>query len=166
MSDHLDRAELEVRLWHEIEKAHFGMLGLAGGPPRHMQPMTAFADKAEGALWFFCKRSNDLVKESAAGHSAMFCVMSKDQEFQACLGGELTEDRDREKIGRFWNAVAAAWFPDGKDDPELTLLKFTPADALVWASRSGPLRFAWEIAKANATHQEPDVGVAAHIDLN
>ena len=167
MSEHLDRAELEIRLWKEIDKARFGMLGLAGGPPRHMQPMTAYADKEEGALWFFTKRTSDLVKETGfEGHAAMFCVLSKDQEFQACVGGDLVADHDREKIGKYWNAVAAAWFPEGKDDPDLTLLKFTPADAQVWVSRSGPLNFAWEIAKANATKTIPDVGDAAHLNLN
>jgi general stress protein 26 len=167
MSEHLDRAELEVRLWKEIDKARFGMLGLAGGPPRHMQPMTAFCDEADGALWFFSKRESDLVREAGpAGHAAMFCVMAKDQEFQACIGGDLSEDRDRAKISKYWNAVSAAWFPEGKDDPDLTLLRFVPADAQVWVSRSGPLTFAWEIAKANATHKQPDVGTASHIDLN
>jgi general stress protein 26 len=165
MSEHLDRAELEIRLWKEIDKARFGMLGLAGGPPRHMQPMTAYCDEKEGAIWFFVKRDNDLIKESFAGHAAMFCIMAKDQEFQACVGGELSEDRDRGKIGKFWNAIAGAWFPDGKDDPDLTLLKFVPSDAQVWASHSGPVRFAWEIAKANATHSVPDVGTKAHLDL-
>ena len=166
MSEHLDRAELEVRLWKEIDKSRFGMLGLAGGRPHHMQPMTAYADQEEGALWFFTKKTSDLVKQTGIeGHSAMFCVMAKDQEFQACVGGELVEDHDRTRIGKYWNAIAAAWFPEGKDDPDLTLLKFTPADAQVWVSRSGPLTFAWEIAKANATHKEPDVGDKAHLTL-
>jgi general stress protein 26 len=165
MSTHLDRAETEVRLWQEIEKARFGMLGLVGGPARHLQPMTAFADKAEGALWFYTKRTNDLVLQSGSGHAALFCVVSKDQEFQACLGGTLVEDPDLDKIKEFWNPVAAAWFPDGQNDPELTLLRFTPEDAQVWISRSGPLGFAWEIAKANLTHTEPDVGDKAHLSL-
>jgi general stress protein 26 len=167
MSDHLDHADLEVRLWKELDKARFGMLGLSGGPARHMQPMTAYCDPDEGVLWFFTKKTSDLAKQTGLdGHSAMFCVMAKDQEFQACVGGDLMADHDRAKIGKYWNAVAAAWFPDGKDDPDLTLLKFTTLDAQVWVSRSGPLSFAWEIAKANATHKEPDVGTAGHIELN
>jgi hypothetical protein len=28
----------------------------------------------------------------------------------------------------------------------------------VWASRGGPLRYAFETAKANLTHTQPDVG--------
>ena len=34
--------------------------------------------------------------------------------------------------------MVSAWFPEGKDDPELTLLKLVPVDAQVWVSRGGP----------------------------
>ena len=91
--------------------------------------------------------------------------MSKDQEFQACIGGMLAEDRDREKIKQFWNPVAAAWFPEGKNDPDLTLLQFRPYDAQVWFSRGGAVRFAWEIVRANATRTEPNIGEKAHLTL-
>jgi general stress protein 26 len=157
MSTHLDAHDLEQRLWSEVDKARFGMLGLTDGRS-HMQPMTAFCDKERGAIWFFTKKTTDLARQTAAGHYAMFTVMAKDQEFQTCIGGELTPDHDRAKIEAFWNPMVAAWFPDGKDDPDLTLLKLTPVDAQVWASRGGPLRYAFETAKANLTHTQPDVG--------
>lgn len=40
------------------------------------------------------------------------------------------------------------------------------ADAQVWISEGGPLKFAFEIAKANATGQTPDVGGSRRIDLH
>jgi general stress protein 26 len=154
---HLDDKELEKRLWSEIDKVRFGMLGLTDGRS-HMQPMTAFSDKERRAIWFFTKKSTDLARQTADGHYALFCVLAKDQEFQACIGGELSPDHDRAKIEAFWNPVVSAWFPEGKDDADLTLLKLTPIDAQIWVMRGGPLRFAFEIARANLTHQEPRLG--------
>jgi general stress protein 26 len=61
--------------------------------------------------------------------------------------------------------VLAAWFPGGKDDPSLTLLRLDARDAELWISRGGPVRFAWEVAKANLTDSPPDVGDKAHIQL-
>jgi general stress protein 26 len=158
----LDDKDLEKRLWSEVDKARFGMLGLTEGRS-HFQPMTAFCDKERGAIWFFTRKDTDLARQVADGHYAMFTVMAKDQEFQACIGGELVPDHDRAKIEAFWNPMVSAWFPEGKDDPELTLLKLTPEDAQVWVSRGGPLRYVFETVKANLTHTTPDVGESAPV---
>jgi general stress protein 26 len=161
MSHHLQPDEIKKRLWDETDKAHIGMLGLVGGQPHHMQPMATFVDRDDNALWFFTKTTSDLVRDTGAGHQAMLCVMAKDMEFQACIGGELTPDKDRAKIEKFWNANVSAWYPDGKDDPELTLLRLTPKDAQVWIMRGGPLNYGFQVIKANATHTTPDVGDGA-----
>ncbi len=163
---HLQPDELKKRLWDEVEKARFGMLGLSGGEPRHMQPMTAFTDKNQNAIWFYSKKTSDLARETGGGHSAMLCVMAKDMEFQTCIAGALAEDKDPAKIAEFWNASVAAWFPEGKDDPDLTLLKLTPTDAQVWISRGGPLNYAFQVAKANITHTTPDIGGVGEVRLS
>ena len=45
------------------------------------------------------------------------------------------------------------------------LLRLDCADAEVWLSE-GLAKFAWEIAKANATHKTPDRGGRAHIEFH
>jgi len=158
--------ELEQRLWRQIEKDGTGMLGLVGGARQHMQPMTAFheGDGSRG-LWIFTRKDNDLLKQMGAGHDAMFTVMSKDHDLIACIAGRLSEQYDHDKIDKFWNPVVAAWYPEGKDDPELTLLRFEPEDAQIWVSKGGAVRFGWEIAKANITGSTPDIGESRHVRL-
>lgn len=162
MNQDLTPQQLETRLWEEIDKERFGMLGVGG---HHMQPMTMFADKGAGQIWFFTKKSTDLAREAGGGAQAMLCVMARDQEFQACIGGSLSERSDRAKIDQYWSAAVAAWFPDGKDDPELTLLRLDAKDAQIWISKKGPLNYGFQIAKANMTGKEPDVGGRAEIKL-
>jgi hypothetical protein len=43
------------------------------------------------------------------------------------------------------------------------MLKFTPSTAAIWASTSSTLKFGWEIAKANLTDSEPDVGYTTKV---
>jgi general stress protein 26 len=156
----------EHRLWKEVEQTRFGMLGLADAR-QHFQPMTAFAERDEGAIWFFTRNDTDLATAVGQGEDqAMFVVQSKDQDFQGCIGGALTEIRDQARIDRYWNPMVAAWYPDGKDDPSLTLLRFDVRDAEVWISKGGAVRLAWEIAKANISGTTPDVGTQRHLDLN
>jgi general stress protein 26 len=152
-----DQAAVQTRLWDEIEKRQIGMLGLVGVEPQHFQPMTAFLDRAESRLWFFTYKDTDLAQAVAAGVQAMF-VFQDGKQLYACIGGPIRAEFDRTRMDRYWNAAVAAWYPDGKDDPRLTLLCLDARDAEVWISDAGPARFAWEIAKANATRSQPDLG--------
>jgi general stress protein 26 len=167
-TDTNDRQAVEGRLWKEIDKAHYGMLGLVGtDPAQHFQPMTAFTDEASSAIYFFTRSDTDLARDSSTGgHQAMLVIQAKDRELQACLGGRLSAGRDQSLIDRYWNPVIASWFPEGKEDPNICVLTFRPDDAQVWISDQGPVRFAWEIAKANATGKAPDVGAKTHLNLN
>src|SRR6476469_7483410 len=95
--------EIEDRIWSEIDKGRVGMLTLAGERPR-VQPTGAFAERAEGRLWFFSYRDTDLARAAGEGAEAAFVVMSRDQDLQGCIRGRLVEDRDRDRIERYWGA--------------------------------------------------------------
>lgn len=159
-----DRATTERRLWDEIQRHQIGMLGVVGGPSRHFQPMTAFAEPDANRIWFFSRDDTDLARDIDAARTAMFIVQAKG--LQACIRGELALERDRARIDKYWNAVVAAWYPQGRDDPHLTLIRMDCGDADVWISDVGPMRFAWEIVRANATHREPDVGGRANLSFH
>ena len=155
-----DPAAVQTRLWDEIEKRRTGMLGLMADG-QHFQPMTAFREEETGTIWFFTRDDTDLARDVASpgGQSAMFHYGSKDQHVWACVAGQLSvQGQDREIIDRYWNPVLAAWYPDGKDDPHLTVLRFDAEEARVWVQKGGLMRFAFEIAKANATGTRPDLG--------
>jgi general stress protein 26 len=162
MSDSIDDQTAEERLWAELKKDRQGMLGVVGGTPHHFQPMTQYIEPEDRKIWFFTRSDTGLVHQIDEG-KAMFIL--QDDKFQACIGGRLARDNDREKINKFWGPVLAAWYPDGKEDARLVLLRFDLEDAELWLSEAGPIRFGFEIAKANATKTEPDVGDRAHLNL-
>jgi general stress protein 26 len=146
------------------------MLGLVGVEhPQHFQPMTPFPEPENGQIWFFTRDNTDLAKAVAAAGEpshAMLTISSRDQDVKACLGGTLTLSQDRTRIDKFWNSVVAAWYPDSKDDPHLILLRLDLDSATVWLSEAGPVRFAYEIARANMTGREPDLGGRAEVRFN
>jgi len=160
-----DEAAVQTRLWDEIAKHPVGMLGVVGGAPHHFQPMTAFLDRAANQIWFFTYKDTALAEAAATGAQAMF-VFQESGEFYACIGGALQAEYDRGRMDRYWNAAVAAWYPDGKHDPRLTLLRLDARDAEVWVQEAGPARFAWEIAKARTTHAQPDLGGHAHLNFH
>ena len=164
----LTAAEAEDAFRDSLKKSSTGMLGL-DQPGYHAQPMTAFRDEAAGTIWFFTREDTDLAKDAAvgSGQSAMFHYGSKDQNVWACIHGQLSvHGPDREIIDRYWNPVLAAWYPDGKDDRMLTILRFDADDGRVWVNEGGFFKFAYEIAKANVTKELPDAGGVADVNLN
>jgi general stress protein 26 len=156
MADKLTNAEVQDRLWKAIDDDHTGMLGLTHDN-HHFQPMTAFVERDTNTLWFFTRNETDLAQAVASG-GADAAFMFLDRKLQACIDGRLSLAHDRERIDRYWNAHVAAWYPDGKDDPALTLLRLDVTEAAVWITEGGLLRYAFEVAKANASKTTPDVG--------
>ncbi len=166
MSDKtLTPADAEQAFWKSLENSNTGMLGL-DQPGYHNRPMTGFGEPETGAIWFFTRDDTDFARDVAAGgQTGMFTYQSKDQKVQACLHGELSIDTDLERIDRWWNPVLAAWYPGGKDDPHLTLIRFDGDDGRVWVSDRGAIGFAYQVLKANLTKTLPDAGGAADVNL-
>lgn len=160
-----ESGEVRKRLWKELKDAKIVMIGLVGGKPDFMQPMAAYGDESGDAIWFFTKQDSDLFKDCGGNHDAMACIMAKDMEFQACIHGALTQDRDVAKIDEFWSPFLSAWYPAGKTDPSLAMMRFDPKDARVWISNSGPILYPLKIAKANLTHTLPDIGAKTDIKM-
>lgn len=169
MSDRdLTPAEAQEAFWDHLKSSNTGMLGL-DQPGYHAQPMTAYREEETGTIWFFTRDDTDLAKDAGlgGGQSAMFHYGSKDQKVWACIHGQLSvHGHDREIIDRYWNPVLAAWYPDGKDDPGLTLLRFDADEGRVWVSEGGLLKFGFEIARANLTKSMPDAGGVTDVRFN
>ena len=130
-----NEAELTTKLWKGLKSDMTVMLGLAGVEEGHSQPMTAQLDDdnaAGGTIWFFTATDTDLVKAMGQRHRAIAHFASKGHDLFASLHGELVLDNDRATIDRLWNRFVAAWFPGGKDDPKLQLLRFEPEQGQVW----------------------------------
>jgi general stress protein 26 len=134
-----DTAELKQDLWKRMSSSPFIMIGLAGGQ-QHSEPLTAQLDKDQvDTLWFFIGRDNRL----GGGGPAMAQYVSKGHDFFACLSGSVRIDNDPAMIDKLWSAQVEAWFPGGKADPNLALLRFDIDDVEMWEtdmSLSGKLK--------------------------
>jgi len=69
--------------------------------------------------------------------------VSKGHDYFACFDGTAKIDNDFALIDKLWNSHVEAWFPGGKDDPNLALLRFDIDSAELWEtdmSVSGKLK--------------------------
>jgi general stress protein 26 len=153
------REQPAQQLWDQINKVHAGMLGI-DGVDMHMQPMAPHADPTTNTIWFYTKTGTHVARAVKPGTRAHFCLVGKDHDYHACLAGRIEQRADPAKIDEYWSSVVAAWYEDGKKDPDLTMLALHVDDAEIWVSTGNIVKFGWEIAKANLDDDKtPDVGV-------
>lgn len=133
-----DTAQLKKDLWSKLDDSPFVMIGLTDGG--HSIPLTAQLDRDQvDTLFFFVGKDNRLAK----GGPAMAQFVSKGHDYFACLAGTARIDNDFAMIDKLWSRYVEAWFPGGKDDPNLALLRFDIDSAELWEtdmSVSGALK--------------------------
>ena len=131
-----DDAEIEARFWKDLKASPFVMLGLAGARDGHTQPMTAVFDEDHGPLWFFTSKGNSLVSALGQSHRAIATYTGKGHDLWASIGGDLVVEKDEATIDRLWNPHVAAWYKEGRQDPELTVLRLDAEQAEIWLGGS------------------------------
>jgi general stress protein 26 len=152
------------QIWDKLDQVRAVMLG-SPDHRQHMQPMAPQTAREENAVWFYGKNSSDIAKAAGRGGGVVHMCIFGDDDWYACIDGRLETVRSPEHVERFWSSITEAWYPGGKTDPELIMLKFTPSTGEIWASTSSKFKFGWEIAKANLTDEEPDVGYKTAVNF-
>ncbi len=145
------------QFWEQLDDIRAVLLGVPSSG-QHLQPMAPNADRTNNAVWFFTNKNSDLLKAAAHGAGGQMIFVNSKQNYFASAHGDIKENKSPDKIDQFWSPIVAAWYPEGKEDPSMTLLEMRLEDAAIWAATGNPAVFAWEIAKANMTGDTPDVG--------
>ena len=136
--DQGDPAELKHKFWEAMVDSPFVMLQLDSAA-HSAAPMTAQLDKhANHAIWFFTSRDNHFAE--AGGATATFA--SKGHDVFARFAGNLVEETDRARLDKQWSNWVEAWFPGGKDDPNLLMLRMDLGDASIWGGELGMINTA------------------------
>ena len=151
--------DIKQSFWKALADSPYVMVGQVGERAHHI-PMNAQLDKdAHGAFWFFTATDNRL----AGGGPAMAQFASKGHDLFACIAGTLRPETDRAVLDRLWNNGIAAWYPGGKDDPKLVLLRFDLEDAEIWTADPG-IKGMFKLA-TGMTMKEGDLGKHAEVAL-
>jgi general stress protein 26 len=103
------------------------------------RPMAATQTEFDGTLWFFTQASSHKVHEIDREHQVNLSYADPGGNRYVSVSGLATLVRDRAKIDQLWSPVLKAWFPDGKDDPDIALLRVEVSKAEYWDTPSSTL---------------------------
>lgn len=112
------------------------------------RPMATNEMQDDGTLWFFTREFDPKVNEVNQNHKINLSYSDPDNNLYVSISGEAFLNTDKNKIEELWQPHLKAWFPKGKDDPEISLLKISPQKAEYWDSESSNMVLIFNIAKS------------------
>lgn len=112
------------------------------------RPMGTNKMEEDGSLWFFTNEFSPKVAEVNQNHKVNISYADVDENLYVSVSGEAHLVTDKGKIDELWKPHLKAWFPEGKEDPNVALLKVIPQKAEYWDANSSKMVTAFNIAKA------------------
>lgn len=139
MKKSFDRQEGLDKMVEMVESINVCMFLTRLDDTNHVRPMATAKAEPNGTLWFFSNtgslKMNDLKKSSDV--QLLYSHPGKNSYLD--ILGTATIENSREKVEEYWTPLAKEWFPGGKDDPELCLIKVEVDSAYHWDSSSSKM---------------------------
>ncbi|SDI27670.1 General stress protein 26 [Flavobacterium omnivorum] len=96
------------------------------------RPMGAVEVCDKGNIWFFSEKDSDKNKEIEQDSNVQLFFAHPGKGSYMVVNGEAIISTDREKIEELWTPVVNIWFKEGKNDPNISLIKVKPTSAYFW----------------------------------
>jgi general stress protein 26 len=125
----------------------------------HSRPMSSNGDiDHNGDIWFFTSASSHKVSEIEKLPKVNVSFADPDNQHYISISGNAQLVRDRDKIDELWRPEFKMWFPEGKDDPDVALLRVNLKKAEYWDSPSSTVGFMLSFVSSLVTGKEADHG--------
>lgn len=150
----------------KIKSIRFGMLTtLNSDKSLSSRPMTQQQLDDNGVLWFFLSDDSLLASDIKQQPNINVTFAEPNDSVYVSISGQAEVVKNREKVEELWSPAVATWFPEGIDDPHISLIKFTVHTAEYWDSHSNKMLQLFAIAKAVINGEQPK-NIGEHEKLN
>jgi general stress protein 26 len=96
------------------------------------RPMGAQEVDDEGNLWFFSDINSDKNREIKQDKKVQLFFAHPGKSSYMVVNGEAEIIVDRYKTDELWTPLVKAWFKEGKDDPNISIIKVNTQSAYYW----------------------------------
>jgi general stress protein 26 len=124
----------------------------------HSRPMRNQKVDEDGSLWFFTGYESGKTSEIKNDSHVNLSYSDPGDNLYVSVSGMAMVTRDKSKIDELWTADMKAWFPEGKEDPNVALLKVTITKAEYWDAPNSLAVHLYSLAKATLTGQSYKTG--------
>ncbi|MFD1470345.1 pyridoxamine 5'-phosphate oxidase family protein [Hymenobacter caeli] len=132
----------------------------------HSRPMATIRPTADGSLLFLTDAESAKVYEVNKDSKVNLSYASPEANVYVSVSGTANAYRDAAQAAELYTEDMRAWFPKGKDDPNIMILKVTIERGEYWDTPSSLLSRAYGYARAVATGEaSKDDDVNAHAQV-
>lgn len=103
------------------------------------RPMATLKGGFDGDLWFVTRSTAPKAEEIKDNQHVNVSYADPEAERFVSISGLATLVREPAKVQEIWSRRLRAWFPDGKKDPELALIRVRIDRAEVWNSKTSTM---------------------------
>ena len=133
--------------------------------PLSSRPMATQEVDDAGNFWFLSKESSHKNSEIDDDPEVQLFFSNHSSAEYLTVFGYAEVIKDRSKLEELWTPIAKAWFNEGKDDPEITVIRVRPVDAYYWDTKNNKLVSLIKIADGPITGKTMDDGIEGEIRL-
>jgi len=103
------------------------------------RPMSSQKVCDEGNIWFFSEQGSIKNREIEEDNRVQLFYSHPGKDSYLVLNGDAELVFDREKIEELWSPAVKAWFPEGKDDPSISIIKVKPSSGYYWDTKGSKM---------------------------
>ncbi len=129
------------------------------------RPMRHLEANEDGTIYFFTEYNSGKTDEIKNDSHVNLSYAKPGDQMYVSVSGKAQVYRDQQKIDELWNPAMKAWFPDGKDDPKIGILKVTIDKAEYWDSPSSAVVHLYGMVKAAITGEPAHPGENKKVNL-
>lgn len=124
------------KLKHMIKDIEFAMLTtVSQDGSLHSRPMGNLKLKDfSGTLWFFSKKDSFKNHDIETDQHVNLAYSNPKNHQYVSVCGRAFVSTDKEKMKELWNPMLKAWFPEGLNDPQISLIGVNVESAEIWDS--------------------------------
>lgn len=132
----------------------------------HSRPMYTSAIESTGVFWFFTSDQSEKIQELQRNHQVNLAYSDPDGDTYVSVSGRAELVEDKAKMHDLWHPMLKAWFADGLDTPDISLVKITAERAEYWDTSSNMMVNLYGMAKSVLTGDSARGDAGEHEELD
>jgi general stress protein 26 len=138
---------------------------LKGNDGATFRPMSAQEVDDEGNIWFFSDINSDKNREVQEDNLVQLIFSHPGKSSYMIVNGVAEISTNRKRIEELWSPAAKIWFEQGKDDPDISLIKVTTQSAYYWDTDGNKMINFFKFLASVATGSNLVTGVQGSIKV-